>query len=120
MSDQGPRTPDADRSRDEAAKGGTDPKGAAKPAAEPRAAGGVRRLTDADAKGRGGRLARATGEDGGTPASRPLVQNAAIVGGALVGGTSIAEVAGATNLGTALSFGQIAFAIALVYVLIRR
>lgn len=108
MSDEGPRTPNADRAREEAAKGGD------------RAAGGVRRLTDADAKGRGGRLARPSGEQADVPASRPLVQNAAIVGGALVGGTLIAEVAGATNFGTALSFGQIAFAIALVYVLVRR
>ena len=39
--------------------------------------------------------------------------------GALAAGTLIAEAAGATNFGTALSFGQIAFVIALVAVLLR-
>lgn len=34
--------------------------------------------------------------------------------------TVIAELAGAANLGTALSFGQIAFVLALLYVLVRR
>jgi hypothetical protein len=34
--------------------------------------------------------------------------------------TAIAELAGAANLGTALAFGQIAFAIALVALLLRR
>lgn len=38
----------------------------------------------------------------------------------LAAGTLIAELAGAANLGTALSFGQIAFAIAVVGVLVRR
>jgi uncharacterized membrane protein (DUF485 family) len=33
--------------------------------------------------------------------------------------TAIAELAGAANLGTALGVGQIAFALALVYVLLR-
>jgi hypothetical protein len=40
--------------------------------------------------------------------------------GALVGATLVAEALGAANLGTALSFGQIAFAVAVVYVLLRR
>ena len=35
-------------------------------------------------------------------------------------GTALAALFGATNLGTALTFGQIAFAIALVYVLLKR
>ncbi|WP_372791568.1 hypothetical protein [Paraconexibacter sp.] len=35
-------------------------------------------------------------------------------------GTLVAELAGAVNLGTALAFGQLAFAIALVLVLVRR
>lgn len=39
--------------------------------------------------------------------------------GALAGGTGIAELAGAENLGTALAFGQIAFVLALVAVLLR-
>jgi hypothetical protein len=35
-------------------------------------------------------------------------------------GTVVAELAGAPNLGTAMTFGQLAFAAALVWVLIRR
>jgi uncharacterized membrane protein (DUF485 family) len=34
--------------------------------------------------------------------------------------TGVAELAGATNLGTAMAFGQMGFALALVYVLVRR
>ena len=33
---------------------------------------------------------------------------------------AIAELAGATNLGTSFAFGQMAFALALIYVLLRR
>jgi hypothetical protein len=40
--------------------------------------------------------------------------------GALVAATLVAELAGAPNLGTALSFGQIAFVLAAVFVLLRR
>ncbi len=40
--------------------------------------------------------------------------------GAFVAATLIAELAGAANLGTATSFGQIAFALAAVYVVLRR
>jgi hypothetical protein len=40
--------------------------------------------------------------------------------GALVLATLVAELAGATNFGTALTFGQMAFAGALVFVLVRR
>jgi hypothetical protein len=39
--------------------------------------------------------------------------------GAFAGATLVAELAGAENLGTALAFGQIAFAIALVALLLR-
>jgi uncharacterized membrane protein (DUF485 family) len=39
---------------------------------------------------------------------------------AFAGGTGIAELAGAADLGTAMAFGQMAFALALVYVLVRR
>jgi hypothetical protein len=39
---------------------------------------------------------------------------------AFAAATAIAELAGAANLGTALSFGQIAFALALAAVLLRR
>jgi hypothetical protein len=78
----------------------------------------VRRLTDADARRSGVR--RLTDADGASASSRPFVENLAIVAGAFVGSTLIAELAGAANLGTALSFGQIGFAIALVWVLVRR
>lgn len=44
----------------------------------------------------------------------------AIVLAAFVAGTLLAELFGAVNLGTALTFGQIAFAAALVWVLLRR
>ena len=39
---------------------------------------------------------------------------------AFVGATLLALLLGAKNLGTALTFGQIAFAAALVYVLLKR
>jgi hypothetical protein len=65
----------------------------------------ARRLTDADVQVR---------------PSRPFAANLAIVVAAFAGATLVAELAGAANLGTAMSFGQIGFAIALVYVLVRR
>jgi hypothetical protein len=43
-----------------------------------------------------------------------------IVVSAAIAGTLVAALSGATNFGTALTFGQIAFAIALVYVLLKR
>lgn len=91
MTGDGPRTPNADRARREVEEATT-----ARP---------VRRLTDADAQ-----LVR----------SRPFAQNVAIVVGAFAAATVIAELAGAANLGTAISFGQIGFVIALVWVLVRR
>jgi hypothetical protein len=39
--------------------------------------------------------------------------------GAFAAGTAIAAAAGAVNFGTALAFGQIAFALALVWALVR-
>jgi hypothetical protein len=39
---------------------------------------------------------------------------------AFVAGTAVAALFGAANFGTALTFGQIAFAAALVYVLLKR
>jgi len=39
---------------------------------------------------------------------------------AFVVGTLVAELAGAANLGTSLTFGTLAFAAVLVYVLLRR
>jgi hypothetical protein len=38
---------------------------------------------------------------------------------AFAGGTAVAELAGAANLGTAMAFGQIAFVIALVLIMWR-
>lgn len=43
-----------------------------------------------------------------------------IMFGALLAASLLAGALGAANLGTALAFGQIAFAIATVYVLLRR
>ena len=40
--------------------------------------------------------------------------------GVFAAATGLAELAGAANLGTAMGFGQIAFAIALVTLLLRR
>jgi hypothetical protein len=44
----------------------------------------------------------------------------ALILGAFVVATLVAELAGAADLGIALSFGQIAFALAAVYVFVRR
>ena len=44
----------------------------------------------------------------------------ALVLGAFVLATLVAEFAGAANLGTALTFGTMAFSAALVFVLVRR
>ncbi|HVF78286.1 MAG TPA: hypothetical protein VNA28_08300 [Solirubrobacteraceae bacterium] len=44
----------------------------------------------------------------------------AIMVGAFVAATVAAELAGAANLGTAMSFGQIAFGLAAVVVILRR
>ena len=44
----------------------------------------------------------------------------ALLAGVLAGVTLIAELAGAANLGTALGIGQIAFAVALVWLLLKR
>ena len=43
-----------------------------------------------------------------------------VLAGAFAAGAGIAAAAGAANFGTALTFGQIAFAIALVWTLARR
>ena len=40
--------------------------------------------------------------------------------GAFVVGSALAGLLGAVNLGTALAFGQIAFAIAAVFVIVKR
>jgi hypothetical protein len=44
----------------------------------------------------------------------------AVMIGAFVVASALAGLFGATNLGTALAFGQIAFAAATVYVMLRR
>ena len=44
----------------------------------------------------------------------------ALMVGAFVLATVVAELAGAANLGTSMSFGQIAFALAAVFVVVRR
>jgi hypothetical protein len=48
------------------------------------------------------------------------VADLALMLGAFAAATLVAELAGAPNLGTALTFGQIAFALAAVFVLLRR
>ena len=42
-----------------------------------------------------------------------------VLAGVFAGATLVAELAGAVNLGTAMAFGQIAFVIALVALLVR-
>jgi hypothetical protein len=51
---------------------------------------------------------------------RRTLTDLGIMLGAFAGATALAAALGAANFGTALSFGQIGFAIALVYVLLRR
>lgn len=49
-----------------------------------------------------------------------VARDLAIMVGAFVLASALAGALGAIDLGTALAFGQIAFAIATVYVLVRR
>jgi uncharacterized membrane protein (DUF485 family) len=49
-----------------------------------------------------------------------MTRQLAILLGAFAAGTAIAAALGAVNFGTALAFGQIAFAIAAIYVIGRR
>ncbi len=49
-----------------------------------------------------------------------MARDLATVLGAFVLASALAAALGAVNLGTALAFGQIGFALALVYVLLRR
>lgn len=51
---------------------------------------------------------------------RRVLGDLLLIFGAFVLGSALAGALGAVNLGTALSFGQIALAIAVVYVLLRR
>jgi hypothetical protein len=52
--------------------------------------------------------------------SRPVVLDLLLMLGAFAAASAIAGIAGAPNLGTALSFGQIGFALSAVYVLLKR
>ncbi len=52
--------------------------------------------------------------------SRGLAGDIGIVLAAFAAGAALAALLGAVNFGTALGFGQIAFAIALVWVLLSR
>lgn len=54
------------------------------------------------------------------PRRQTVLVDLAIMIGAFVVATVVAELAGAANLGTSLSFGQIAFALAAFYVFMRR
>ncbi len=56
----------------------------------------------------------------GLASRRHAAVSLAIVVGAFVVASAVAGLAGAANLGTALTFGQMAFAAALVYVIVRR
>ena len=49
-----------------------------------------------------------------------LTAQIGLLAGVVAGTTAVAELAGAANLGTAMGIGQIAFAIALVWLLLRR
>ena len=51
---------------------------------------------------------------------RRLLVDLALILGAFVVGTLVAEAAGAPNLGTAMSFGQIGVALAALYVVLKR
>ena len=51
---------------------------------------------------------------------RRLLIDLALMIGAFVAATLVAEAAGAPNLGTAMSFGQIGFALAAFYVVLKR
>ena len=43
-----------------------------------------------------------------------------LLAGAFLAATGIAELAGAANMGTALTFGELAFAATLLWILLRR
>lgn len=51
---------------------------------------------------------------------RDALVNLAIIVAGFVLAAAIAGLAGAVNLGTALAFGQMGFALAVVYVIVRR
>jgi hypothetical protein len=47
-----------------------------------------------------------------------MLKDLAILAGAFIAATLVAELAGAANLGTALAFGQLGFVLALIYVMV--
>jgi hypothetical protein len=49
-----------------------------------------------------------------------FLSQVALLAAAFAAATGLAELAGAANLGTALGFGQIGFALALIALLLRR
>jgi hypothetical protein len=51
---------------------------------------------------------------------RPIARDLATMFGAFVLASALAGALGAINLGTALAFGQLAFAIGVVYIMLRR
>ncbi len=51
---------------------------------------------------------------------RPVARDLATMFGAFVLAAALAGALGAVNLGTALAFGQIAFAISVVYIMLKR
>jgi len=88
--------------------------------AEPAARGD--RATGGASTPRGGQAASAGGVDApGAPraTSRRLATDIAVLAAVFAVTAGIAELAGAANLGVALGVGQVAFAIALVVLLLR-
>lgn len=55
-----------------------------------------------------------------SPRRRAVLIDLALMIGAFVATTLIAELAGAPNLGTSMSFGQIAFSLAALFVVLTR
>ena len=49
-----------------------------------------------------------------------MVRDLSLVLGAFFGATALASAAGAANLGTAATFGQLAFTAALMFVIVKR
>ncbi len=59
-------------------------------------------------------------EQAGEQSMRPVARDLATMFGAFVLAAALAGALGAVNLGTALAFGQIAFAISVVYIMLKR
>ena len=106
----------------EAARGSR--RGAGRARADPRARGGVEPVSKrpaprSAAPARSGKDEPVRASTGGI-ASRAVLLDLLIMLGAFVLVSAVAGLAGAPNLGTALSFGQIGFGLAAVYVMLRR